>query len=86
VVDGCLSGQPSKTVAKPVPSSCSVGVSSHAEGTANVARLVCVAQVSANVKGDVSTMKTVDLFTDLLIDRQFRSLVFFSYEYAEQGN
>jgi len=51
VVDGCLCGQPSKTAAKPVSSSCSVIVSSHAEGTANAARLVCVAQVSANVKG-----------------------------------
>jgi len=67
VVDGCLSGQPLKTAAKPVPSSCSVAVSSHAEGTANAARLVCVEQVSANVKGDVSTMKTIDLFIDLLI-------------------
>ena len=62
MVDGCLSGQPLRTAAKPVPSSCSVAVSSHAEGTANVARLVRVAQVSANVKGDVSTMKTIDLF------------------------
>jgi len=45
-------------------------VSSHAEGTANAARLVCVAQVSANVKGDVSTMKTIDLFIDILIGWQ----------------
>jgi len=70
VVDGCLSGQPSKTTAKTVASSCSVAVPSHAEGTANAARLVCVAQVSANVKGDVSTMKTIDLFIDLLIGWQ----------------
>ena len=63
MVDGCLSGQPSKTAAKPVPSSCSVAASSHAEGTANVARLVCTAQVSANA----STMKIIDLFIDFLI-------------------
>jgi len=45
-------------------------VSSHAEGTANAARLVCVAQVSANVKGVVSKMKTIDLFIDILIGWQ----------------
>ena len=70
VVDGCLSGQPSKTVAKHVPSFCSVAVSSHTEVTANVARLVCVVQVFANEKGGVSTMKTIDLFIDLLIEWQ----------------
>jgi len=34
-----------------------VDVSSHAPGTASAAGLVCVAQVSANVKGAVSTTR-----------------------------
>ena len=45
MADDCLSGKPSKTAAKPVPSSCGVAVSSHAEGTANVARLMCFARL-----------------------------------------
>jgi len=57
VVGGCLSGLPSRTAAKPAPSSYSVDVSSHDPGTASAAGLMCVAQVSANVKGAVSTTR-----------------------------
>jgi len=91
VVDGCLSGLPSKTAAKPVESSCSVVVSSHAEGTANVARLVRVA-----------LHRSLEMWRGMC--QQWRPLIylliywsagnchnssnhlFFSYEYAEQGN
>ena len=89
VVDGCLSEQPSKTAAKPVPSSCSVAVSRHAEGTTNAARLVCVAQVSANVKGMCQQWRRlIYLLIYWLAGNCHNSsnLLFSSYEYAEQVN
>ena len=48
----------------PVLSSCSVAVSSHAEGNASAAELVCIVQFSANAKGDVSTMTSIPCFDE----------------------
>jgi len=61
VVGGCLSGLPSRTAAKSAQSSYSVDV---APGSASGAGLVCVAQVSANVKGPVSTTTKHDLLIE----------------------
>ena len=57
LVNGCHSGQLLRTAAKPVPSYCVVAVKCLAQGIASAQGRLYIAQFSANVKVDVSTMQ-----------------------------